>query len=366
MQTPRFLALVLAATAVLAGCAKHSGGQTGDEDALPSGDDLFGELAKRQGFGNYEPASSVGELAARSERVVVGRPQALRAGRSFVSTSGDDGGAIHTVVLEVEVERTLKGPNDDALYLEFIVGASEAGAPSKPPNARVIVFAIAAGGSFFPDTRTEGEGRGLPSGHKLYRLTNPQGFGTSDDEGDVSAPFEPGDNLFAGGDLDEVIGWVEQALDPTGADASTPEGDAATANAGSSAAGRGGAGAGASAAGSGGGSAGTAAGDGGAPDIGCRGELPFGPGANPAPCPASCFAVRGLPFDLAAMCVDYGSGIVIGCLEGAAPPSISCVDRAADGRRFLVPSAWPFPMSTVYRPCSDADTATVVSAPMCQ
>jgi hypothetical protein len=96
---------------------------------------------------------------------------------------------------------------------------------------------------------------------------------------------------------------------------------------------------------------------------------------SPPPAQASCHQqpawkqlarLNSSSYTGAAMCVDYGSGIVIGCLEGAAPPSISCVDRAADGRRFLVPSAWPFPMSTVYRPCSDADTATVVSAPTCQ
>ena len=375
MQTPRFLALALLATALLLGCAKHSGGQTGDEDALPSGDELYSELARRMGSGNYKPATGVQELTEWSDRVVVARAQALRPGRTYVIGTGakdDQRDEMHTAVLELAVERSLKGDDDDALYVEFIVGSAEAGAPSKLPTAQVMVFAKSLAGEDFAPTRIEHDGRGLPAGQMLYRLTTPQGFRTFNADGAASSPFEPGDMIFGSSDLDELIERVEDAV-------AFLEGDGGTAGSGGSAAGSGGAVSGRGGAGGAGGTAGSAgsaagaggtagsgplAGSGGS-DIGCTGERAGSPGANPAPCPDSCAAIRGLPWDSDAMCVDYGSGIIIGCLEGQPPPSTACVE-SGDGQKYFVPSAWPFPMSTTWKVCDDAEGNEVITGTSCE
>lgn len=371
MQSSRLLLPALLVTALLASCAKHSGGQTGDEDALPSGDDFYSGLAQRMGSGgDYQPASDVQQLIEWSDRVVVARAQALRPGRTYVIGTGakdDQRAETHTAVLELAVERSLKGDDDDALYVQFIVGPEDAVAPSKLPTAQVVVFAKSLAGEDFAPARIEHDGRGLPAGETLYWLTTPQGFAVFAADGSRTNPFEPGDGIFGSSDLDELTERIEDAV-------AFLERDGGAAGSAGSAAGRGGSGGSAGAGGTAG-SAGSAAGSGGssgstAQDAGpaaCPGELPFEPGATPAadPCPGDCFAVRGSPFDAANGCIDYDAAIIIGCIEGATPPIVACVERPEDGQRFQLGGGWPFPMSTVYRSCSTADTSTVVSAPAC-
>jgi len=343
----RLVLLGLGLSLLLASCSKHSGGQTGDEDALPSGDEFFGELGKRGGFGNYPTAASVADMLGRSERVVVGRAIALRAGRSLVEQPSGDV-AMRTAVLELEVERTLKGPAGASLYLEFIVGAAEAGAPDRLPDARVVAFAVPTELMTWGDYTVEGEGRGLPRGQTLYRLTTPQGFAVAGEDGGFSQPFERDDSALGDGDLDDLIDRIEAALE-------LPASDGGTAGSGGSAGG----------AGSGGSAAGSSAP---APDAGaCPGELPFNPGATlPGPaCPSGCEELRGSPFDETNTCVDYANQILIGCTEGVGPPVVVCVERPEDGMRFQVGAGWPFPMSTTYRTCSDDDASAVLSAPAC-
>jgi hypothetical protein len=364
----------LVVSALLAGCAKSSGGQTGDEDALPSGDELFGALGKRGGTSNYQPATSAGELAGDSERVVVARATALRKGRSFVAEEWD--AAMHTVVLELEVERTLKGDDEASLHLEFLVGAAEAGAPERLPTARVVVFAVPATRNPFGGYTVEGEGRGLPAGQTLYQVTTPQGFAVASAAGDFGQPFEPSDDALGDGDLDDLIERIEAALAQSSADGGAAGGAGSSGNsgaAGGGSGGRGGGSGGGAAGGTGGvggnaGGSGSAAGSSGSGAGACFGEFPYEPDVaqTPPPCPASCNVLRGTPFNEADMCLDYATQTPIGCTEGIGPPVVVCVERIEDGQRFQIGQGWPFPGSTIYRTCSDSDAASVLSAQSCQ
>jgi LSD1 subclass zinc finger protein len=345
MDTPRLLGYALASFALLAGCAKTKGGQTGDEDALPGGDGFYGALASRGGAGDYAPAASVAALVADSDRVVVGRAVAMRAGRNYVERVEltNDAGAretveyrTHTAVLELEVERTLKGEERPSLYLEFAVGVEDVAPPEQLPESRVVAFAVVSGRGFAGNDAIEDEGRGLPEGETLYRLTNPDGMAIASADGRTVASITPDATVFGSGDLDDVIAMVESAQ---GSDAGSGEQDAG-------------------------------ARDAGAPepsaDAGsCRREYPYAPGANPVPCASECYTIQASPFDAANACVDFETLETLGCLDGAPPPLVVCVERIGDGQRFLVRSAWPFPSSEHYRMCPDDVSSTVLSAPAC-
>jgi hypothetical protein len=347
---------------LVAGCAKSSGGQTGDEDALPSGDELFGELGKRAGTSDYQPLSAA-KLAADSERVAVARAMALRVGRSFVEPSRN--ATTHTVVLELAVERTLKGEEAASLFLEFLVGVEDAAPPANLPASRLLVFAVPAPRGESGGDTIENEGRGLPSGETLYRLTTPQGLAVATEQGGFEQPLEPGDTALGDGDLDDLIDRIEAALGQSSADG----GAGASGSSGVAGGGSGGA-AGGGAGGTGGnaGSSGSAAGSSGSGAGACFGEFPYEPGVGrtPPPCPAACNLLRGTPFDEASMCLDYGNQVSIGCTEGVGPPVVVCLERIDDGKRFQLGEGWPFPDSTIYRTCSDSVATSVLSAQSCQ
>ena len=328
MDTLRLLGFALAFVASFGACAKSKGGQTGDEDALPGGERFFGALGSSGGAADYAPAGSVAELVAASERVVVGRAVALRAGRTYVETTrqSEDEIRMHTAVLEIEVERTLKGPERASLYLEFVVGAEDVAPPERLPESRVVAFAVENGRGWSDSDTIEDEGSGLPAGETLFRLTNPDSLAiaSADDRSVTSIAADA--TVFGSGDLEGDAGGGEQDGGPAERDA----GVTAPSDAGS-----------------------------------CFREYPTGPGADPVPCPSECFAVQASPFDATNGCVDFETLDLLGCLDGAAPPVVVCVERVSDGQRFLVRSAWPFGSEGYHRPCADDVSSTVLSAPEC-
>jgi hypothetical protein len=343
MPIARSSFLALACWLLVASCGK-SGGQTGDEDAIP-GTEFYGQLGRQQGSANYPPASGISDLVARSERIVLGHAVALRAGRRFVLPSGSGTSTMETVVLEIAVERALKGA-DAALFLEFDVGSAEANIEEHVPADRVIAFANRAPANAYVGATIEGAGDGLSAGATLYALTTPQGFALAGSNGGFSQPFEPSDGVLGHGTFDDLVERVAQAVEDQPADASVPGPDGSiedastpgpdgSSNAGSDAPG---------------------------PDaaLSCAGE-------GPSSCPAACNAIRAIPFDATNACLDYNTPMVIGCTDGVGPPVVVCIERIADGARFMVGQAWPFPQSTVFRTCDDASgTANeVLTAPSC-
>jgi hypothetical protein len=339
MDTLRRFGLVLAWVALFGACARSTGGQTGDEDALPSDDSFFAALGSRGGAGNYQPARSVAALVADSERVVVGTAVALRAGRTFVEADGPARGEIsaRTAVLELAVERTLKGAERPSLYLEFFVGSAELAPPARLPESRLVAFAVQSGEGWLSGTAVEGEGRGLPAGETLHRLTNPDALAIASADGRSVASIERTATVFGGGDLDDLIAMVERALGGTAGDAGVGPGpgDAGVSEPSADAGG------------------------------GCPGEYPTGPGADPIACPSECEPVQASPLDAANACVDYEVLEALGCVDGGLLGSIDCVERIADGQHFLVRSAWPFRTSTNYRACSDELSRVALAAPDC-
>jgi len=188
---------------VLVAC---SGGQTGDEssgrppDAAPStdagmnGKDLFTSL--RQSFGNYDAATSVAELAERSDRVAVGTLAAVRAGHTQVGR----GVRPNTAVMELVVSETLKGEPAERLDIEVSLGQAGfdvATVPDPLPQNRLLVFLI-AGGLF---------DAGMPD-VMLYTPTTPQGMVVED----AAAQADAVDAIFLAGPFDDLVAGVRAAV----------------------------------------------------------------------------------------------------------------------------------------------------------
>lgn len=189
------------------GCSKTTGGQTGDEDALPPPEDFFSDLAGRQGGTDYQPARDVAELASWSERIVVGHPVALRRGRTIATSESTRPSEIvfRTVVLEIAVERTLRGEDRDALYLEFLAGPGEPSLSVPTPQSTVIAFATPVTHDWFTDAVVMGRGDGLPEGETLYELRTPQGFAFETEDGGFVQPFESGDRALGAGSFEDLV-----------------------------------------------------------------------------------------------------------------------------------------------------------------
>lgn len=184
--------------AILAAC---TGGQTGDEgpsrrpdagqptDAGATGEDFFDSI--RGGFGNYDAARSLAELADRSERIAVGTIAALLEGRPFAMSSGES-----TAMVELAVSEVLKGEPAERLYIELYVGFvfDAPYVPDPLPENRLVVFLIPAG-----DTHVSGGSPELPEGEMLYTPTTAQGVMVERDSGSVdTVDFFPEPASFEG------------------------------------------------------------------------------------------------------------------------------------------------------------------------
>lgn len=190
---------------VLAAC---TGGQTGDEstgggpdasepsDAGGSDASFFDSL--RQGFGNYDAAHSVEELAERSERIAVGTLAGVRPGHTRVERS-DVGPS--TAVMELAVSEVLKGEPAERLYVELYVGDvfDAARLPEPLPENRLLVFLVPS----------ESIDAGIPDGEVLYWPTTPQGFMVEDGSGQVDAV----DLVLAPISFDDLVGRLRDQDD---------------------------------------------------------------------------------------------------------------------------------------------------------
>lgn len=214
----RSVALWLVLALLLSSCARD-GGQTGDEgspgDGGPHGD-LFEQLAGAS-QANYQPATSLRELAMASDAIILGRAMRVERGRVFIGTSSDGSVVtrIETLVLHLRVIDALKGAPGATLYLEFIVGNAEAFVASTVPDNRVFVFARPAQGEPLTTGGTiEHAGRGLPGGATLRTLTTPQGFAMETEDGGVVATFERDDALLARSSFYSLLNAILEALQP--------------------------------------------------------------------------------------------------------------------------------------------------------
>jgi hypothetical protein len=107
---------------------------------------------------------------------------------------------------------TLKGPADDTVFLEHVVGDADRVLASTLPLDRVLVFARrATDDPLTIDGSIEDSGRGVPQGAVLRRLVTPQGFAVETARG-VAQVLEPSDTLLADTSFDALIERVQQAL----------------------------------------------------------------------------------------------------------------------------------------------------------
>jgi hypothetical protein len=216
----------------LLGCAQHRGGQTGDEDSRREIEDFLDELERAQGEANYQPASSIDALAARSDVIVVGQLERFERGRDFTRADADGKTSIElsTAVLHLEVLDVLKGEPGHELYLELYAGANVSVLPLTVSGGRVLVFAtLAPSGPISSGGGVQNEGLGLPDGATLHRITTPQGF-TLEINGVAVPIFERTDTLLAASDFDELVQRVLDLLHPPvlhGDDGAVLEQDAA-------------------------------------------------------------------------------------------------------------------------------------------
>ena len=185
------LAVVAVASLVAAGC--------GDEEPAAVAPGLLESLPP----GDYEPAGSLSELAARSDRVVMGSIVDVEEGWWF-DESPNDLGAKHMVELIVE-----SGEMDGPIHVNwpYVAGFEiDAVRDAMPIGSRVVLYLV--------DFRTIAEDprwyhTGPDDEHTHWVLTTPQGVIMADPEtgapilGDPSLPFD--DEPPAGSDLVEWI-----------------------------------------------------------------------------------------------------------------------------------------------------------------
>lgn len=127
---------------------------------------------------DYDPSPSPNALAAISDVVVYGQIREFTIGRTY-GNRGEPGFG-ETAVMKIDVLEVVYGslpdPSHPSLYFE--IRLDNQGSPDllnrvAPFGARVLVYAVAMGPPYAP---TVDDGRGLPEGHPLMRVTSPQGF----------------------------------------------------------------------------------------------------------------------------------------------------------------------------------------------
>jgi len=193
-----------AAYACLVMLAACTGGQTGDEgptgrpdasrptDAGTSAENFFDSL--RQGFGNYDAARSIEELAERSDVIALGTIASVGEGRPASIDRGD----LATAFVELAVIEVLAGDLSERFYIELYVGHvfDAARLPDPLPENRLLVFLI-------PATASDAA---APEGEPLYTLTTPQGMMVERESGSIDTV-----DLAVAGTFDELIDRVRDA-----------------------------------------------------------------------------------------------------------------------------------------------------------
>jgi hypothetical protein len=171
-----------------------------------------------RGYGSdYEPASTVTQLAQWSEVVAVGRLKEIREGR-ILGTTRDDPGRTEHLIYVFDISEKPKGalPGDIA-YVEAPKPSLEPAArfdAAAPKGANALLYLRFASPTA-SDEQSVAPAR-LPAGAPLLSFTTPQGF-LIETGGRVAHPLQPGgpsQPIFAAGDpsASDLHRWLPRGL----------------------------------------------------------------------------------------------------------------------------------------------------------
>lgn len=154
---------------------------TGCSAPLPEGTTC--EAFSRTAFGvtsDHEPLTAA-ELSARSSLVVEGTITDVADGRLF-GASEDDAGAVHSIVLAVQVDTVREGVtpdgSDDVVHVETFVhgGATAAACRDAMPTDVAGVFYLVPAVEGSAQAPIHDDAAGRPPGQPLFEATDPQGL----------------------------------------------------------------------------------------------------------------------------------------------------------------------------------------------
>jgi hypothetical protein len=171
------------------GCSTNEPRQSRDEPVRFQEPDAFYDLLNLTNS-NYVPLSET-ELAERSDFIGTGRMVDVKEGLQIRNVAGDGEIFVYTLVIQLEVARTIKGrPDDGSVYIEYDHGGafSVATYRANMPSHQALVFLSPALWQESDAVEYVNVGAGYPSGATLYRLTTPQGW-FYEDAGAVRQPL---------------------------------------------------------------------------------------------------------------------------------------------------------------------------------
>jgi len=192
----KFIGLA-AACAALTGCGGSPGASTGSTAdpaaSTNSGGPAMRELQSFEQFSgymaDYEPYTSLEQMAAESELVVRGELRAVRKGRIVGAETMASAEAAQALTIEVVVDVVSKGSQrliGESLYVELPSGGRDVTAFSAMSPGTEAVFYLVPAPMEVEGGFTYGEDQqGRPIGAALWKPIGPQGFIIGGPEGSV-------------------------------------------------------------------------------------------------------------------------------------------------------------------------------------
>ncbi len=193
---------------------QENGGPTGPVgENCPGSSHPFFQLA-RQASGQSPVLLTVAEVVERTAIIAVGRLSAVSQGHTVDFREGASS-PVATIVMSFRIEKTLKGPEADSQYVEYVSGAFEPEqfAESLPVQMLLMLF-LRETTTWSESTYViENEGLGLPEGDVL-RSFFPLVQVVIDCRGELEYPLgdETGGQLFSARSLNELENEIRALL----------------------------------------------------------------------------------------------------------------------------------------------------------
>jgi hypothetical protein len=191
----------------------NAGGGGGENSGCPGSSHPFFQLA-RQASGQSPVELTAAEAVDRAAIIALGRLSGVSRGHSVDFREGASS-PVSTIVMSFEVERTLKGAESNAQYVEYVSGVFEPEqfAERLPVDMPLMLF-LRASTTWSDSTHViEDEGLGVPEGEVL-RSFFPLVQAVIDCSGKLEYPFgdETGGQLFSARSLVELESEIRTLL----------------------------------------------------------------------------------------------------------------------------------------------------------